>query len=59
MSKRRAESREDMIVTTVALPRDLHRQLVIAALDDGAASAEVIRQAVREYLERRAKQRRR
>jgi hypothetical protein len=53
MAKRRADSREGMVVTTVALPADVHRRLAIAALEDGAASAELIRVAVREWLERR------
>jgi Arc/MetJ-type ribon-helix-helix transcriptional regulator len=42
-----------MVVTTVALPPDLHRALAIAALEEGAASAELIREAVREWLKRR------
>ena len=53
MAKRRADSREGMVVTTVALPAELHHHLAIAALEDGAASAELIRVAVREWLERR------
>ncbi len=58
MAKRKAESRIGMVVTTVALPPDLHRRLVLAALDENAAAAELIRQAVREYLERRSRERR-
>jgi predicted transcriptional regulator len=53
MPKRRAESREGMVVTTIALPPDLHRRLAIAAIEDGAASAELIRDAIREWLDRR------
>jgi hypothetical protein len=53
MAKKRAESREGMIVTTVALPPDLHRRLAMAALEDNAASAELIRQAIEEWLSRR------
>jgi predicted transcriptional regulator len=52
MAKRRAESREGMIVTTVALPPDLHKRLVLAALEEHAASAELIRQAIEEWLSR-------
>jgi len=59
MAKRKAESREGMIVTTVALPPDLHRQLMLAALDENAASAELIREAIREWLDRRGRQRKR
>lgn len=55
MVKRRAESREGMILTTVALPPDLHRRLALAALEENAAAAELIREAVREYLSRREK----
>ena len=42
-----------MVVTTVALDPDLHRRLVIAALEENAASAELIRQSVKDYLTRR------
>jgi hypothetical protein len=52
MVKRRAESRKGMIVTTVALPPDLHKRLVLAALEEHAASAELIRQAIEEWLSR-------
>jgi Arc/MetJ-type ribon-helix-helix transcriptional regulator len=53
MAKRRAESREGMVITTVALPPVLHRRLVLAALEENAASAELIREAVEEWLDRR------
>jgi hypothetical protein len=53
MPKQRADSREGMIVTTVALPQDLHRRLMLAALEENAAAVEIIRQAVRELLDRR------
>ncbi len=53
MAKRRAESREGMVVTTVALPPVLHRRLAMAALEENAASAELIREAVEEWLDRR------
>lgn len=51
--KRRAASREGMVIMSVALPRDLHRELAIAALDEHAASNELIRLAIREFLKRR------
>lgn len=57
MAKRRAESREGFIVTTVAFSRELHKRLMLAALDENAAASELIRQAVSEYLERRDQQR--
>jgi len=53
MAKRRAESRAGMVVTTIALPSELHKRLAIAAIEDGAASAELIREAVQEWLDRR------
>jgi predicted DNA-binding protein len=55
MPKRRAESREGMVVTTIALPPELHKRLAIAAIEDGAASAELIREAITEWLDRRSK----
>jgi len=50
MKKRRAESREGMVVTTVALSPDLHKKLAIAAIEERAAIAELIREAVSHYL---------
>ncbi len=59
MKKKRAESREGMVITSVALDQKLHRRLAIAAVEDNAAITEVVRQAVREWLDRRDKQKRR
>ena len=56
MKKKRAESREGMVITSVALDQRLHRRLAIAAVEDNAAITEVVRQAVREWLDRRDKQ---
>ena len=42
--KRRAATRADMVMTTVAFPPDLYRRLAIAALDEHAAIAELIRE---------------
>ncbi len=53
MSKKRAESRKDMVVTTIALDRALHQRLAIAAVEDNLALTEVVRQAAREWLDRR------
>lgn len=53
MVKRRAETRDGMIVTTVALSPDLHRRLVVAALEDNATSAVLIRDALEMYLDQR------
>jgi hypothetical protein len=58
MRKRRAESREGMVITTVALPPDLHRRLAIAALEERAAIAELIRDSVTYYLAERDRMRR-
>ncbi len=56
MLKRRAESRKEMVITTVALDRKLHRRLAIAAIEENAAITEVVRQALGEWLDRRDKQ---
>ena len=40
-----------MVITSVALPPELHRRLAITALDENAAIAEVIREAVSRYVE--------
>lgn len=59
MKKRqRAESRENMIVSTMALPEALHTRLAIAGVEDRMAMAEIVRAAVAEWLDRRAKARR-
>ena len=55
MAKRKAESREGMIITTIALPAELHRRLALAALEDNAAIAQVMREAIEEHLKRRAR----
>ena len=52
-SRRRAESREGMVVTTVAFDEALHQRLAIAAVEERAALTELVREAVREWLERR------
>lgn len=55
MAKRRAETRADMVITTVALDRELHRQLAIAAVEENAATTEIMREALRAWLRDRAK----
>ena len=42
-----------MVVTTVAFDQALHRRLAIAAVEDNAALTELVREAVREWLDRR------
>lgn len=53
MAKRRAESREGMIVTTIALSPGLHRSLALAALEEQASINELVREAVQQWLGRR------
>jgi predicted HicB family RNase H-like nuclease len=53
MSKKRAKSREGMIILSVALPPELHRKLALAALDERASMNELIRLAVADYLRAR------
>jgi hypothetical protein len=43
-----------MVVTTVALDRETHRRLTLAALDAHAAVNECMREAIGEWLARRA-----
>ena len=52
--RRRAPSREDMLVTTVAIDRATHRQLTLAAFDEHASINECVRDAIDEWLARRA-----
>lgn len=58
--RKRADSREGMRVTTIALPEELHRRLVVEALDRRTVMTELVRQALAEWLARkgRAKKRR-
>jgi len=42
-----------MVVTTVAFDEALHQRLAIAAVEERAALTELVREAVREWLERR------
>ncbi len=55
--KRRLEAREGTVLTTVALPAELHKALAIAALEEGSTSAECIRVAVATWLKERRKAR--
>ena len=45
-----------MVVTTVALEPEMHKRLAIAAIEENAAAAELIRVAIGEYLDRRDRQ---
>jgi hypothetical protein len=51
--RKRAETREGMVVTTVALSEEVHQRLAIAALEGRTVMTELVRQAVGEWLERR------
>ena len=57
MAKKRAETREGMMITSVALDEALHRRLAIAAVEDNAAITELVRQAIAEWLNKRDRQR--
>jgi hypothetical protein len=56
---RRAKSRKDMTVTTVALDEDLHRRLRLASIESKIPLTGILRTAARAWLEawekRRAK----
>jgi predicted transcriptional regulator len=47
-----------MTVTTVALPERVHRRLTAAAAEEHTVMTELVRQAVDEWLKRRAGSRR-
>ena len=51
--RKRAESREGMRVTTIALPDEMHRRLAIEAIESRTVLTELVRQAISEWLERR------
>jgi hypothetical protein len=53
--RKQADSREGMIVTTIALRRDVHRHLSIVAIEDHTVMTELVRQAVDEWLARRGR----
>ena len=50
--RRRADSRENMVVTTVALPEQMHARLTRTARRKSLALTEAVRQAVAEWLAR-------
>ncbi len=53
VQRKRAISREGMVVTTVALDGELHQRLSIAAVEEKTVMTELVRQAVSEWLDRR------
>ena len=52
----RAATRKGMIVTTVALPEDLHRRLALAGLEERIVLTELVRLALVDWLDRRDRQ---
>jgi hypothetical protein len=50
--RKRLDSREDTVITSMALPRGVHRQARMAALDLNWTLAEVVREALAEWLAR-------
>jgi hypothetical protein len=57
--KKRAESREGMVITTIALTKEMHRQLAMMAVEENAAITELVREAVAEWLALRERPKRR
>ena len=51
--KKRAQSREGMTVTTIAFEPTLYRRLYLAAFDEKAAINELVREAVKKWLDQR------
>jgi hypothetical protein len=50
--RQRADTREDMIVTTCAFDRGQHARLKIAAVELSTVLTAIVRQAVEEWLDR-------
>ena len=50
--RKRLDSRADTVITSLALPRGLHRTARLAALNLNWTLAEVVRQALDEWLVR-------
>lgn len=57
LPRRRADTRKNMIVSTMALPEALHQRLAIAAVEDRSAITALVRDAVEQWLERRDRKR--
>jgi len=52
------QPRPEVVRTTVALRKDLWRELKIAAMDEGADMATIMNRLVEEYLAERKRQKR-
>jgi hypothetical protein len=48
--RQRLASRAGVVVTSIALPRTLHRRAALAAVRDGLALTELYRRAVAQWL---------
>jgi len=59
MAKQRAVSRQGMVVTTIALDKELHEALERVSFEDKVALTELVRRAVRAWLATRRKVRKR
>ncbi len=46
-----------MVVLSIGLPKDLHRKLAIAALDENASMNELVRDAIQDWMGQREKER--
>ena len=59
MAKQRAVSRKGMVVTSIALDKELHSALERVSFEDKVALTELVRRAVRAWLAGRRKVRKR
>jgi hypothetical protein len=59
MAKTRAATRKGMVVTTIALNKELHEALERVSFEDKVALTELVRRAVRAWLDGRRKVRKR
>ena len=56
--RRKAANRDNYVITTLALPPKLHRQLKILCINLGTTLNELLRTAAQEYLDREKGRRR-
>ncbi len=55
MKRVRASSSEGHVRTSVAMPEELHRRLMLESIETGLVATEIIRRAVAEWLDRHGK----
>ena len=55
--KKRAQSREGMVTSTIALDKDIHRRLALIAVEENTAITELVREAVAQWLAQHEHQR--